>query len=481
MPDVEDSPVKMDNLEIELGSMKVPSAADAMTKVGDAKTPQGSIVKDVKVPSAADAMPKVEEAKTPQGSIFRFASTTDRLMLALGTFVAFVSGCSQPAQLIVFGNIINAFNDASKSEAVDTVELLALLYFLIGLGTFAVNFLQTAIFTRVAVNITQKIRENYYKALIHQDISFFDREDQGSLSVSVVETSIVIQDGLGEKLGLAIQFTSSFFLGIGVGLYFSWQLALVLCAILPVMVTLIGLATKAIQKSNKRSTQAYNSAGGYATEILSAIRTVASLGFEDVTILKYEDLLKVTEKAGIAAGMGRGMQDGMVGFVMMSMYGVGLWFGSKLISDQLQNRDECSFVFGTDPVTGASVLLEVPDDSCIQGGDVMIVSSTCLSSRLFTYLPLHLLCPEKYSTLIALCLSVTALSLSVSTVCLKFDFFYTTTPSYLFTPQSSLPVFLFDFVRGHEPWPRQSWHREFQEGVQNRERYLQDRRSRASH
>jgi ATP-binding cassette subfamily B (MDR/TAP) protein 1 len=53
---------------------------------------------------------------------------------------------------------------------------------------------------------------------------------------------------------------------------------------------------------------------------------------------------------------------------MMSMYGVGLWFGSKLISDQLENRDECSFLDGN-----------VPDESCIQGGDVMI----CFFSILF--------------------------------------------------------------------------------------------------
>jgi ATP-binding cassette subfamily B (MDR/TAP) protein 1 len=277
-----EEPVKFGEVEIELAATR--------------KAPSGTAV--------AKAAAK-EDATTPQGSIFRYASTSDRLLIALGFVVAVLSGMSQPAQLIVFGSIINAFNDASKSEAVDTVEFLALLYFLIGVGTFLCNFFQTAIFTRVAVNLTQKIRERYYAALIHQDISFFDHEDQGSLSVSVVETSIVIQDGLGEKLGLAIQFTSAFFLGIGVGFWYSWQLALVLCALVPFMVILIGLATKTIQKSAKRSTEAYNSAGGYATEILSSIRTVASLGFEGDTIDKYDDLLKITETAGITAGLGR--------------------------------------------------------------------------------------------------------------------------------------------------------------------------------
>ena len=38
-----------------------------------------------------------------------------------------------------------------------------------------------------------------------------------------METTMVIQDGLGEKFALAVQFVSSFVFGLAVALYYSWQ------------------------------------------------------------------------------------------------------------------------------------------------------------------------------------------------------------------------------------------------------------------
>jgi ABC-type multidrug transport system fused ATPase/permease subunit len=130
------------------------------------------------------------------------------------------------------------------------------------------SFAQTACMSAVSGRMTKKIRELYFKALLRQDITFFDKHDQGnllscclrtfaasiiyvrdcgmeqrirtlivhqslltisrrtligSLASSIMETTMVIQDGLGEKFALAVQFVSSFVFGLAVALYYSWQ------------------------------------------------------------------------------------------------------------------------------------------------------------------------------------------------------------------------------------------------------------------
>jgi hypothetical protein len=38
-----------------------------------------------------------------------------------------------------------------------------------------------------------------------------------------MESTLLIQDGLGEKLALAVQFSCSFVFGLAVALYYCWQ------------------------------------------------------------------------------------------------------------------------------------------------------------------------------------------------------------------------------------------------------------------
>ena len=55
---------------------------------------------------------------------------------------------------------------------------------------------------------------------------------------------------------------SSFVFGLAVALYYSWQLALLIIAIVPVMAGALGLVAGLLQKANDLSAAAYGAAGG---------------------------------------------------------------------------------------------------------------------------------------------------------------------------------------------------------------------------
>ena len=219
--------------------------------------------------------------------LLRDASIKDKSYFCIGVITAIMSGANQPANLILFGNILNSFNTADRQEQQRMISFLAIMYVVVAVQMFITQFLQTATMTSFAANQTKYLREIYFKALIRQPIAFFDAEDQGALASSVMESTLVIQDGIGEKFALAVQFTCSFVFGLIVALYYCWKLALLICGIVPVFIILIGSLAGILTKSTQEASDAYNNAGSIAQEALGAIRTVYGFNGEDRTIQSY--------------------------------------------------------------------------------------------------------------------------------------------------------------------------------------------------
>lgn len=231
--------------------------------------------------------------------LFAYSTWQDRVLVAVGLGTAVLSGANQPIQLIVFGRVIDAFNQPEPDEVTATVTRLALIYLAVGAQMFITSLVQTACMTTVAGRQTKRLREAYFEALLKQSISFFDSKDGGALATSVMESTLVIQEGMGEKLALSVQFVAAFFLGLGTALWYAWKLALLLCGVVPLIGIMIAMLVGRIVKANELSTQANIAAGGGATEALGAIRTVLAFGTECRAASVYRDRLGVAEATGI--------------------------------------------------------------------------------------------------------------------------------------------------------------------------------------
>lgn len=212
--------------------------------------------------------------------LFQFADAVDQKYLTIGICTALISGASQPANLILFGEVLNTLQTpgTDEDETTEKVNFIALMYLVIASQMFITQFTQTAAMSTAAGRQTRCLRESYFRSLLKQEVGWYDVRDQGSLATSVMESTLLIQDGIGEKLALAIQFTSSFFFGLIVALYYVWQLALLLMGVVPVLCFLIGGIANIMTNSAKASSEAYNSAGSTAQETLGSMRTVFAFG-----------------------------------------------------------------------------------------------------------------------------------------------------------------------------------------------------------
>jgi len=275
--------------------------------------------------------------------LFRFASTTDLLLTWLGLFFCLCAGAQMPVMAIIFGRMIDTFGNADDGYEHE-VRDLGIGFVILGALAFLANFCQAALLNISAIRQTPKIKAEYLRSVLRQDIAWFDVSNEGVASRLSSDASD-IQDAIGEKLGMAIQSAAQFFAGIFVGFYFSWRLSLVVIAIVPPLAIALGVLMSIVSKVQEKITAASAGATNLSQEALSAIRTVASFTLQDQITAQYEVEAEVIAAGARQIGKSANMAFGTFMCVNFSGYALALWYGSTLVEDGHTTGGEVLTVF----------------------------------------------------------------------------------------------------------------------------------------
>jgi ATP-binding cassette subfamily B (MDR/TAP) protein 1 len=176
-----------------------------------------------------------------------------------------------------------------------------------------------------------RIRRQYLTALLRQDQAFFDSHDSGALLARVVTDTNAIQEALSQKLPNFVQNASSAVLGIAIGLWRGWQMALVVISTLPLIGISGAVMASAIGKFEKDAQAAYADASALTKEIMSQMRVVAAFGGEARAIERYRAALKIPYRSAVMRARWGGPSLGSVFLFMFCTYALALWYGSTLI------------------------------------------------------------------------------------------------------------------------------------------------------
>ena len=93
---------------------------------------------------------------------------------------------------------------------------------------------------------------------------------------SLNEDTLAVQGGIGEKMSSFIFNMTAFVVSIGVGFWYSWDMTLVLIAVLPLLFLSGALISVMVVWAAKEGSAAYAEAGGISNEALSNNKTGAS-------------------------------------------------------------------------------------------------------------------------------------------------------------------------------------------------------------
>ncbi|KAJ3106312.1 ATP-binding cassette, sub-B (MDR TAP), member 4 [Phlyctochytrium planicorne] len=284
--------------------------------------------------------------------LYRFADSTDRMLMIIGTVCAIANGISQPIMTIVFGNLINSLLTyglctpadylAGKTYCVypDSNERLnrdvrqSVIYLtIIGSAVAAASYFQMALWLLTGERQAKRIREEYLKAVLRQNVAWFDKNQTGDITTRLTADILTIQEGISEKAGGVFQQVAAFLAGFVIAFTKGWKLALVLCSVFPLLAGVGTLMSRTINARQGKGSDSYGEAGAIAQEVLSSIRTVTAFGGEKREVERYKKKLEEGEKNGIKISLINGASVGTVMCVIFGTYSLGFWYGGSLIGN----------------------------------------------------------------------------------------------------------------------------------------------------
>ncbi|XP_015894509.3 putative multidrug resistance protein isoform X1 [Ziziphus jujuba] len=314
------------------------------------------------------------------GSIFRYADRIDNFLMLFGTLGSIGDGMMTPLTMLLLSDLINDYGTSISAPSNYTVDKYSLRLAILGIVVGLSAFIEGICWTRTAERQTSRMRMEYLKSVLKQEVGYFDKQDASSTTFQVISTitsdAHAIQDTIAEKIPNTLAHLSSFFISIPIAFVLSWRLAM---AALPFSVMFVIPAVvfgNVLKDLGSKMNNAYGVAGGIAEQALSSIRTVYSYVGEHQTVDRFSSALSKSMELGIKQGFIKGLLFGSVGMMMYIAWACQSWVGSILV---IEKGEKGSRVFLSEicVIWGAvSIMSALPNFS-------YILEATAAASRIF--------------------------------------------------------------------------------------------------
>ncbi|KAG0524983.1 hypothetical protein BDA96_06G016300 [Sorghum bicolor] len=280
--------------------------------------------------------------------LFKYSAPLDIVLLVLGCIGAMINGGSLPWYSYLFGNFINKVVNSDKSQMMKDVKQISFYMLFLAAAVVIGAYLEIMCWRMIGERSALRIRREYLKAVLRQEIGFFDTEvSTGEVMQSISSDVAQIQDVMGDKMAGFVHHVFTFIFGYVVGFIKSWKIALAVFAATPVMMS-CGLAYKAIYGGLTAKDEAsYKRAGSVAQQAIFSIRTVLSFVMEDRLADRYAEWLNRAAPIGIKLGFAKGAGMGVIYLVTYSQWALALWLGSRLVATgDIKGGDAIACFFG---------------------------------------------------------------------------------------------------------------------------------------
>ncbi|KAG6385547.1 hypothetical protein SASPL_154383 [Salvia splendens] len=305
--------------------------------------------------------------------IFRYADRSDKLLMFFGTLGSIGDGLQVPLTMYVLSDVINQYGIVSKERGVaismDSVNQYALKLFYVAVGVGLSAFVEGLCWARTAERQSSRMRLEYLKSVLKQEVGFFDSQAADTSTTFQVVTTIsadsnTIQTTIGEKIPDCLAYMSSFFFCLAFAFSLSWKLTL---AAIPFTIMFIVPALvfgKMMMDVAIQGIGSYAVAGGIAEQAISSIRTVYSYVAENQTLENFSSVLQKTMELGVKQGFARGLMMGSMGVIYIN-WGFQAWIGSILVSKKGERGGDV-FVAGFNVLMGGlNILTALPNLTAI--------------------------------------------------------------------------------------------------------------------
>ncbi|KAJ3568190.1 hypothetical protein NP233_g5871 [Leucocoprinus birnbaumii] len=256
------------------------------------------------------------------------------LKFLLGSIFSIIVGLIYPAFGIVYSFAIEGFSSPGPHVRRVQGDRNALWFFIIAIGYGVTMGFQNYFFSTAAATLTLRLRKLSFRAVMRQDVEFFDNEKNtsGVLTSRINGDPKKVNGPAGTTLGTIIQGIATIAAGVIAGSAIVWKVGLVGLACMPVLLTVGYTSLIVVMQKDADNKEAHAQSAQIACESTAAIRTVASLTREDGCAAKYSQILGVPLQRAIKAGFVRTGLFAASQFSMFFVIALIFWYGSLLFS-----------------------------------------------------------------------------------------------------------------------------------------------------
>ena len=210
---------------------------------------------------------------------------------------------------------------------------MALYFVYLGIAAFFTNYISTVGFIYTGEHITQKLRQKYLAAILHQNIAFFDKLGAGEITNRITGDMSTIQDGISYKVGFTMSGVATFFAALVVGFIKNWKLTFVMISVIITMVVAMVGISKLMVRFKQRSMEFSGIGATIAEEVFSSIRNATALGTQERLAQEYDGFLAKAEVWGFRMRVVMGAMLGLMIGIILCAYALAFWEGSRLFVD----------------------------------------------------------------------------------------------------------------------------------------------------
>lgn len=212
---------------------------------------------------------------------------------------------------------------ASNAEMLENVDLnninsVAILLLILFIIQSVMSFFRIVIFTRVTEGVMKDIRTDAFNKLIYMPMDFFNRNKVGDLTSRIASDISLIQDTLRTTIA---EFFRQILIIIGSVIFItivSWELALIMLGIIPIMAIIAVLFGRFIRKLSKKAQDSSAESNTILEESLVGVTNVKTFTNEPLMISKYQKAIENIRKLNVHSGNWRGA---FVSFIIMFLFG----------------------------------------------------------------------------------------------------------------------------------------------------------------
>jgi ATP-binding cassette subfamily B (MDR/TAP) protein 1 len=207
------------------------------------------------------------------------------------------------------------------------------MYLMLAFVQFFSFVIQGVIFARCSERLIHRVRDKAFRTMLRQDVAFFDKDENtaGALTSFLATETTHVAGLSGTTLGTLLMVTTTLIAAIVVSIAIGWKLALVCTATIPVLLGCGFFRFWMLAHFQRRSKAAYASSATFASEAISAVRTVASLTREHDVLKLYSDSLAAQQKRSLISVLKSSALYAASQSLIFFCLALGFWYGGTLI------------------------------------------------------------------------------------------------------------------------------------------------------